>query len=720
MYSKLQTHSHKAPVKGFAMQSSSSPFDQVVVHPLVLLSIVDHYNRVARDTRKRVVGVLLGEKSKGRLDVTNSFAVPFEEDERDTKIWFLDHSYLETMYGMFRKVNAREKIVGWYSTGPRLREADLDIQELFTGYCNMPVLVICEISPKDQGLPTTAYWAKEEIREDGTQKSQRVFVNLPTEVGATEAEEIGVEHLLRDVKDATVSTLATDVHQIVMGLRGLKSRLLEVQEYLEAVFTGKLPINQDIMFGLQEIFNLLPNLNVEELMSSFAVKSNDMMVVIYLASMIRSILALHNLIDNKEQRLGRKQLSFDGSTAALQNRKEDSGDAKAEKPSNGKTESKNGKTHNSKLKRCQDNSSLLLIERFGCNIESQQVMQMQALPVRRPDTIRHHPTAGPASPGRSGELQEIQNPPTPEQVHPIRPASAEGPRAQHANRHQESADINALPTSQHQPRTASLYQLEMEPEIPIRGGISLTMNCHSSGPASPVQLRLLREAELERVGGLHISSGPASPVCSGLLQEMQLPTPPEQVHPTRRASAEGLSAGLLNRDRISPDIQPAPLRSGLQPQSAMQEQVLHDGAEALNKKQIRGHNILPQNAAQAAHIEPALSHTREKALGAQASEPDTPAWMVLRNIRQESLDHLLHSSEEHAAITKYDGYGDTPLHLREARALLCEPDVDGNTPLHLAIYSRLPVHTDQGGARYSRNLARRSRGPVAATELARS
>lgn len=54
--------------------SSSSPFDQVVVHPLVLLSIVDHYNRVARDTRKRVVGVLLGEKSKGRLDVTNSFA----------------------------------------------------------------------------------------------------------------------------------------------------------------------------------------------------------------------------------------------------------------------------------------------------------------------------------------------------------------------------------------------------------------------------------------------------------------------------------------------------------------------------------------------------------------------------------------------------------------------------------------------------------------------
>lgn len=47
---------------------------EVIVHPLVLLSTVDHYNRVAKDTRKRVVGVLLGTTYKGRIDITNSFA----------------------------------------------------------------------------------------------------------------------------------------------------------------------------------------------------------------------------------------------------------------------------------------------------------------------------------------------------------------------------------------------------------------------------------------------------------------------------------------------------------------------------------------------------------------------------------------------------------------------------------------------------------------------
>ena len=34
--------------------------ESVIVHPLVLLSVVDHFNRVAKNTKKRVVGVLLG------------------------------------------------------------------------------------------------------------------------------------------------------------------------------------------------------------------------------------------------------------------------------------------------------------------------------------------------------------------------------------------------------------------------------------------------------------------------------------------------------------------------------------------------------------------------------------------------------------------------------------------------------------------------------------
>lgn len=56
---------------------------RVVVHPLVLLSVVDHYNRVAKDinesapkskTPRRVCGVLLGTTGEGKVDITTSYA----------------------------------------------------------------------------------------------------------------------------------------------------------------------------------------------------------------------------------------------------------------------------------------------------------------------------------------------------------------------------------------------------------------------------------------------------------------------------------------------------------------------------------------------------------------------------------------------------------------------------------------------------------------------
>ncbi|KAJ6904370.1 26S proteasome non-ATPase regulatory subunit 7-like B [Populus alba x Populus x berolinensis] len=99
--------------------------------------IVDNYNRVAKDTRKRVVGSCLAPVFKGTVDATNSYA--------------------------------------------------------------------------ELGIPTKAYYAVEEVKENATQKSQKVFVHVQSEIAAHEVEEIGVEHLLRDVKDTTISTHATEV-----------------------------------------------------------------------------------------------------------------------------------------------------------------------------------------------------------------------------------------------------------------------------------------------------------------------------------------------------------------------------------------------------------------------------------------------------------------------------------------------------------------------------
>lgn len=89
------------------------------------------------------------------------------------------------------------------------------------------------------------------------------------------------------------------VTQKLSALKGLAARLKEVDAYLQNVLSGRLPVNHQIIYGLQDVFNLLPNTNVDELVKAFAVKTNDMMLAMYLSSIIRSVLALHNLINNK-------------------------------------------------------------------------------------------------------------------------------------------------------------------------------------------------------------------------------------------------------------------------------------------------------------------------------------------------------------------------------------------------------------------------------------
>ncbi|GAA5992589.1 hypothetical protein JCM10908_002678 [Rhodotorula pacifica] len=294
-----------------------------VVHPLVLLSIQDHFHRVAKNTRKRVVGILLGQDlGPGRgYNISNSFAVPFEEDEKDPRTWFLDHDYVEAMNDMFKKVNAREKLIGWYHTGPKLRASDLEINEVIKRYTPKPVMVIVDVRSDDEreggagGIPTDAYFAVEEIKDDGT-SSQKTFVHVPSSIEAEEAEEIGVEHLLRDVKNLSVGTLSSRVSDQLSSLRGLGARLLEIKDYLEEVVRGNLPVNHQIVYNLQDVFNLLPNLDAAARAGGatgseaeggaagtkrpFTVATNDQLLVMYLSSLIRAVIALHDLVLNKQ------------------------------------------------------------------------------------------------------------------------------------------------------------------------------------------------------------------------------------------------------------------------------------------------------------------------------------------------------------------------------------------------------------------------------------
>jgi 26S proteasome regulatory subunit N8 len=275
----------------------------VDVHPLVLLSVVDHFNRInaKSNASKRVVGLLLGnvlkaDDGESRLDITTCFAVPFDESNKDPAVWFLDVNYAEDMWMMYKKVLPRIKVVGWYSSGPDISVNDVDMHLLVAErFCPSPIYCIVNADPTKKGAPVAAYTTTESRGANVAVE----FRNVHTNLGAVEAEEIGIEHLLRDLTDSTVSTLSTKVEDRHLALLQLEQMLGNIETYLNDVVAGRLPVCAEILTLLQEITNISPVVHQLKTSSGMLVATNDAALATMLAAMSRTVTSLYDVIVNR-------------------------------------------------------------------------------------------------------------------------------------------------------------------------------------------------------------------------------------------------------------------------------------------------------------------------------------------------------------------------------------------------------------------------------------
>lgn len=212
---------------------------------------------------------------------------------------------------IFIVFTARETVVGWYSTGPKIRSVDIQINELISKYTPHPVFLVVDVNPQNEqlALPMEAFVAVEELeaveKVDGGSKAytetRLKFSHLPFDVATLEAEDIGVEHLLRDIPDrGGQGSISERIAHKERALRSLQGKLLEVKAYLVNVVEGRLPPNQTVLESIQDMFNMLPKVtDARQYTRSFAVESNDMLSAVYLGALTRAVIALHELILNK-------------------------------------------------------------------------------------------------------------------------------------------------------------------------------------------------------------------------------------------------------------------------------------------------------------------------------------------------------------------------------------------------------------------------------------
>lgn len=100
-----------------------------------------------------------------------------------------------------------------------------------------------------------------------------------------------------------------------------------------------MPVNHQIVYHLQDALNLLPDLSDSDVTQSFASSTNDQMLVVYLSSLLRAVIALHALVDNKAT-IGRAELEEGEKKEKEVKDKDKEGKKETGEPNSGKEESK--------------------------------------------------------------------------------------------------------------------------------------------------------------------------------------------------------------------------------------------------------------------------------------------------------------------------------------------------------------------------------------------
>jgi len=263
------------------------------MHPVVLFSIIDSYERRNEDA-KRVIGTLLGSCEKGVTEVTNCFAVPHNESEEEVAV---DIEYARSMYELHKKVNPNEVIVGWYSTGSEVSVHSVLIHEYYSREAKSPIHLTVDTVVRGGKMNLKAF-VSTQIGVPG-KTTGTMFTPVAVDITSYDPEQTGVEALQQGkYKPKRTVSLQSDLIKVENSATRLREMLKTVLEYVDNVLAGKVPADTIVGRFLLDLVASVPKIETEEFENMLNSNMKDLLMVMYLANLSRTQLLLNEKINS--------------------------------------------------------------------------------------------------------------------------------------------------------------------------------------------------------------------------------------------------------------------------------------------------------------------------------------------------------------------------------------------------------------------------------------
>ncbi|XP_009627880.1 eukaryotic translation initiation factor 3 subunit F [Nicotiana tabacum] len=272
--------------------SPSSTILSAKVHPLVIFNICDCYVR-RPDQADRVIGTLLGSVlPDGTVDIRNSYAVPHSESQDQVA---LDIDYHHNMLSSHQKVNPKEVIVGWFSTGFGVTGGSALIHEFYSRETTNPIHLTVDTGFTNGEASVKGFVSV--LLSIGDQPLAAQFQEVPLDLRMVEAERVGFDIL----KTTTVDKLPNDLEGMEASMQRLLSLIDDVYKYVDDVVEGRVPQDNKIGRFISDTVASLPKLSSEDFDKLINDGLQDQLLLLYLASLTRTQLSFAEKLNTAAQ-----------------------------------------------------------------------------------------------------------------------------------------------------------------------------------------------------------------------------------------------------------------------------------------------------------------------------------------------------------------------------------------------------------------------------------
>ncbi|KAG4109924.1 hypothetical protein ERO13_D13G017500v2 [Gossypium hirsutum] len=262
------------------------------VHPLVIFNICDCYVR-RPDQAERVIGTLLGSVlPDGTVDIRNSYAVPHTESAEQVA---LDIEYHHNMVVSHQKVNPKEVIVGWYSTGLGVTGGSALIHDFYSREVPNPVHLTVDTGFRNGEGTIKAYVSVNLALGDRQLAAQ--FQEIPLDLRMVEAERLGFDIL----KTTAVDKLPNDLEGMEVTMQRLLALIDDVYKYVDDVVEGRVAADNSIGRFISDTVASLPKLSPSVFDKLVNDSLQDQLLLLYLSSITRTQLGLAEKLNTAAQ-----------------------------------------------------------------------------------------------------------------------------------------------------------------------------------------------------------------------------------------------------------------------------------------------------------------------------------------------------------------------------------------------------------------------------------